>query len=191
MAEQMKPLGALANPVAGLKVAGTLPRSCSLYADPAKETDMKTLITTLAGLLVALGLTSGAQAATRAGVLRCYVDGGAGFIVGSVYDARCTYTSTLTGYRERYRARISRIGVDVGYRGPAMLVWAVVVPSELGPRALRGNYLGASADVAVGVGGGANVLIGGNDRTISLQPLSVQAERGFTLAAGAGKLELR
>ncbi len=150
---------------------------------------MKTVAAVVAGFLLVLGITSSAGAATRAGLLRCYVDGGAGFVVGSVRAARCTYTSGWR--REHYLARISRVGVDVGYTRRETIVWAVYAPSSLGPHALRGNYVGASADLAIGIGGGANVLVGGNDRTISLQPLSLKTENGFALAAGAGKLELR
>jgi ABC-type cobalamin transport system permease subunit len=152
---------------------------------------MKTIGTIFAGLLLVLGLASSANAATRVGVLRCYVAGGASFVVGSVHDARCTFTSAYTGRRERYMARVSRVGVDIGFTGPAMIVWAVYAPSTVGPRALTGNYIGASADAAIGVGGGANLLVGGNDRTVSLQPLSVKTETGIALAAGAGRLELR
>ncbi|MGA9547278.1 MAG: DUF992 domain-containing protein, partial [Rhodomicrobium sp.] len=41
-------------------------------------------------------------------------------------------------------------------------LWSVYAPTSLRHRALVGNYVGASADAAIGVGGGANVLVGGN-----------------------------
>jgi hypothetical protein len=118
------------------------------------------------------------------------MEGGTGYIVGSSHDARCIFTSS-TGQRERYSGRISRVGLDVGYTGKAVIVWAVFAPSNYKHRALRGNYVGASADVALGVGGGANVLVGGSGNTISLQPVSVKGETGLAVAAGAGSLELR
>ncbi len=151
---------------------------------------MKTRIKLLLGALLVLGGVSQASSATRVGMLRCYVQGGTGYIVGSSHEARCIFTSEY-GRRERYWARMKRIGLDVGYTGNSMIVWAVYAPSDIRHRALKGSYIGASADAAIGVGGGGNFLIGGNGRTISLQPLSVKAETGLAIAAGAGDLELR
>jgi hypothetical protein len=151
---------------------------------------MKTLISAVAGLALTAGLLSSASAATRIGVLRCYVQNGSGYVVGSSHDARCMFTSE-TGRHERYLGRVKRVGLDIGYTGKAVIVWAVFAPSDLRRHALVGDYIGASADVAVGIGGGANVLVGGNERTISLQPLSLKSQTGLAVAAGAGKLELR
>ncbi|MET0194112.1 MAG: DUF992 domain-containing protein, partial [Hyphomicrobiaceae bacterium] len=39
-------------------------------------------------------------------------------------------------------------------------------------------------------GVGANALLGGSSRSIVLQPLSVQAQKGFNLAAGVQSLQL-
>jgi len=69
-------------------------------------------------------------------------------------------------------------------------VWAVFAPSSLGRGALAGTYVGASAEATVGAGLGANVLVGGSNRTISLQPLSVQAQTGLNIAAGVGEIDL-
>ena len=151
---------------------------------------MKTLITAIGGVMLAVGLTSAASAATRVGELRCRVQDGAGYVVGSAHKARCVFTS-VGGHRERYWGAVKRVGLDVGYTRGAVVRWAVFAPSDLGPRALTGDYVGASADVAAGIGGGANVLVGGNDRTISLQPVSLKTEGGLALGVGASKLELR
>jgi len=151
---------------------------------------MKTLITAIGGVMLALGLTSAASAATRVGELRCHVHDGSGYVVGSSHKARCVFIG-LSGHRERYWGHIKRVGLDVGYTRHAIVTWAVFAPSDLGPRALTGDYAGASADVAAGIGGGANVLVGGNGRTISLQPVSLKAETGLALGAGAAVLELR
>ncbi|MGA9546101.1 MAG: DUF992 domain-containing protein, partial [Rhodomicrobium sp.] len=69
--------------------------------------------------------------------------------------------------------------------------WSVYAPTSLRHRALVGNYVGASADAAIGVGGGANVLVGGNSATISLQPVSVKSQTGLAIGAGLGQLQLR
>ncbi len=111
-------------------------------------------------------------------------------LLDQAHDARCVFKGD-NGRTERYVARINRIGLDVGFTGKSMLVWAVFAPSEHRRHALRGSYVGASGDLALGVGAGANVLVGGNDRTISLQPLSLKAVNGVTVALGAGSVELR
>jgi hypothetical protein len=63
--------------------------------------------------------------------------------------------------------------------------------SSLPPRSLVGSYGGLSAEATVGVGVGANALIGGSDKSIVLQPLSVQAQQGLNIAAGVASLQLR
>jgi len=64
------------------------------------------------------------------------------------------------------------------------LAWDVFAPSE-GPEpgALAGDYVGVGASATAGVG--ANV------RSITLQPLSVQAQTGLALAGGVAALTLR
>jgi hypothetical protein len=57
--------------------------------------------------------------------------------------------------------------------------------------ALAGNYAGASAEATVGAGLGANVLVGGSNRTVALQPISVQGQAGLNLAVGVAGLELQ
>ena len=48
-----------------------------------------------------------------------------------------------------------------------------------------------TAGATVGVGGDANLLVGGFDRSITLQPLSVQGNSGLALQAGVGHMRLR
>jgi hypothetical protein len=55
---------------------------------------------------------------------------------------------------------------------------------------LAGSYVGATAEVSIAAGLGANVLVGGSHRTVALQPLSLQGQMGLDIAAGVGQLEL-
>jgi hypothetical protein len=50
--------------------------------------------------------------------------------------------------------------------------------------------VGASGNASLGLGLGANVLVGGSHRTISLQPLSVEGQFGVNLALGVAGLRL-
>ena len=56
---------------------------------------------------------------------------------------------------------------------------------------MAGNYAGATADAAVGVGLGANVLVGGSNDQIALQPVSIEGMTGLNVAAGFGQITLK
>jgi hypothetical protein len=73
------------------------------------------------------------------------------------------------------------------------MVWAVFTDSVAPPGAgfLAGDYFGATGQVTVAAGLGANVLIGGSNRTIALQPISVSTSVGLNLALGVAELRLR
>jgi hypothetical protein len=124
-------------------------------------------------------------------MLRCTVAGGSGFIFGSSKSLHCRFSRS--GYRtERYAGNINRFGIDIGYTRKSYVAWAVFAPSRrVKHGALAGGYGGVSAQATVGVGVGANALIGGFGNSIMLQPLSVQAQRGLNVAAGIGSLSLR
>jgi hypothetical protein len=62
--------------------------------------------------------------------------------------------------------------------------------NNLGQGALAGHYAGATASAAVGVGGGANVLIGGFKNSIALQPITIEGQNGLNVAAGVAALSL-
>jgi hypothetical protein len=150
----------------------------------------------LAGLSLMLLGTPGADAAKgkdgiRVGVLNCQVSGGTGFIFGSSKDLRCQFEG-VSGKTERYVGVIDKFGIDIGVTGPGAMTWAVFAPTEDVRRgALAGDYVGASAEATVGVGAGANILVGGSDETISLQPLSVQGQTGLNAALAVSGLALR
>jgi hypothetical protein len=132
-----------------------------------------------------------AQSRAKAGTLECDVSGGIGMIIASQKQVSCTFTPAR-GRREVYVGSISRFGLDVGATSGGRMVWAVHSSTE-GPLrgALAGTYSGASGEATVGAGLGANVLIGGSNRSVALQPVSVQGQAGLNLAVGVAGLELR
>jgi len=135
--------------------------------------------------------TPASAAGVKVGVLTCHVSSGWGFVFGSSKDMRCSY-SPDRGHNEHYVGTIDKFGVDIGYTESSVIVWGVVAPtSDLKPGALEGNYGGVQASASVGIGGGANVLIGGFDKSITLQPLSIEGSKGVNLAAGIGGLTLK
>jgi hypothetical protein len=142
------------------------------------------------GALVLAGPAS-AQARVTVGTLTCNVASGFGFVFGSSRAINCTFVGPRGRY-ENYVGNISRFGVDIGYTRGGILVWTVFAPTAgLAPGALAGSYVGATASASVGVGLGAHALIGGFHRSIALQPLSIEANRGLNVAAGIGAMTLR
>jgi hypothetical protein len=131
-----------------------------------------------------------AQNHVEVGVLNCTVAGGTGFIVGSTKDLTCQFERS-DGSVATYSGVIRRFGLDIGETKETVIVWGVLGPSkQVAPGSLAGSYGGLSAEATVGVGLGANALIGGSDRSMVLQPLSVQAQEGLNIAAGVSAMEL-
>lgn len=130
-------------------------------------------------------------AGVRVGTLSCHEASGWGFIFGSSHRVRCVFSSG-DHHEERYEGSISKFGVDVGYQSSAVIVWGVIAPTNhLGRGDLAGHYGGATANAAAGVGAGANVLIGGFKKSVTLQPVSIEGETGLNVAAGIGELTLK
>jgi hypothetical protein len=147
----------------------------------------------LAALAVIAAITGPAvaQSPVRLGTLNCDVSGGIGLIITSKKDLLCIYTPDGGGPRETYGGSIRKFGLDIGATTGGQMIWVVYAPTRGGPNALAGEYLGATAEATLGAGAGANALVGGSNRTFTLQPLSVQAQSGLNLAAGVAGLTLR
>lgn len=148
-----------------------------------------------AALFSALAATTAgaALAAPHAevGRLDCDVSAGVGVIVGSQQEVSCVFVPTDGGANEDYKGKITEFGIDIGEISKAKMAWLVFAPASREKDAFAGTYEGVSADAAVGLGLGTKVLVGGEHGTVSLQPVSVQAEEGFNIAAGIAALTLR
>jgi hypothetical protein len=150
----------------------------------------------LGAALLALAAVSGAALAQRpvweqSGTLNCDVSGGIGFIVGSQREVNCLFTPSYPAPPEQYVGTITKVGLDVGFTGAGQLVWSVLQSTTRRRGVLAGSYAGASAEATVGAGLGANVLVGGNDRSVALQPLSIQGQVGLNVAAGIAEISLQ
>ena len=67
----------------------------------------------------------------------------------------------------------------------------VVAPTaNIGPGSLSGTYAGATGSATIGVGVGANVLVGGSGNSIALQPVSIEGTTGLNVAAGIAEITL-
>jgi hypothetical protein len=156
------------------------------------------MLSRLGVALSALGMVTGgwalgtpAQAEdVSVGVMTCDTASGFGYILGSSRDLDCTFFPA-SGLPEHYAGTMSKFGVDIGYLQRATMVWTVIAPTlALPPGSLTGTYGGATASVTVGVGVGANVLVGGSSNTISLQPVSIEGGIGLNVAGGFASMSL-
>jgi len=148
----------------------------------------------VAAVAVVLGLAAPAmaQAPDRAkvGSLTCDISAGIGLIITSKKSVTCMFTPSQPGPREVYVGSITKFGLDLGATAGGEMVWAVYAPTSRRFGALAGHYGGATAEATVGAGLGANVLVGGSNRTVALQPVSVQGQTGLNLAVGVAGLDL-
>jgi uncharacterized protein DUF992 len=113
------------------------------------------------------------------------------FIVGSITTLQCLFRPSAGGPPQAYDAQIRRVGVDIGFNSSTVLAWSVAAPNMPGPGALSGTYVGPSANATVGVGVGANVLWGGSNNTVALQPVSGQGQIGLGVVGGISAMEMR
>lgn len=137
------------------------------------------------------GPANGQATRVKAGTLSCDISAGIGLIVGSQRQVTCGFTPTRRGQREVYVGDITKLGLDIGATAGGQMIWAVYAPTSQRAYALAGTYAGASAQATVVAGLGANVLVGGSNRTVALQPLSVEGNVGLNVAAGVAGLTLR
>lgn len=132
-----------------------------------------------------------AQSRIQVGVLECRGGSSTGFIIGSVTNLDCVLRSD-TRPPDYYVATIRKVGLDLGATTASGLAWGVFAPvAQVGRGELSGNYAGVQASAAVGVGVGANALVGGSANSFALQPLSLQGQTGLSAAAGLESMELR
>jgi hypothetical protein len=158
------------------------------------RTTLNGLATGCATLALALAMvpaTAQQDGRTRVGTLTCAISPGVGMIVGGQRQLSCIFASARGRARDAYEGTVSTLGLDIGTTSGGQLTWAVFAPTKLRRTALAGTYAGAIAGATVGAGAGVNVLVGGSDRTVTLQPVSVQAQTGMNIAAGVSTMELR
>ena len=125
------------------------------------------------------------------GVLECTIAGGWGKLVVSSKKATCEFKHN-NGALEKYTGLMEKLGIDIGKTEESYMTWVVFTTAENKPGdfALEGQYVGASAGASLGIGLGANALVGGSAKQIGLQPVSVEGFKGLNLALGLASLTL-
>ena len=128
---------------------------------------------------------------TQVGMLSCRVNPSIGFIIAGHQTMECQFTQNRFP-PQAYEGALNMVGLDIGISAGGLLGWAVLAPTAGAPAgALAGEYVGASGDIGIGLGVGANVLVGGSGRTFALQPVSLEGSIGINVALGFSALKLR
>jgi hypothetical protein len=149
------------------------------------------IVVAIFSLVLGLAMAQPAPAPRiKAGLLTCDVSAGIGLIITSHKQVSCAFRPERRGRQEDYDGTITKYGLDLGVTGAGVMVWAVFTDTVAGPGFLAGDYFGASGEATVIAGLGANVLIGGSNRTVALQPVSVSGQLGLNLAVGVAELRL-
>ena len=136
--------------------------------------------------------TSAARAQPRVevGLLQCTLSPSVGALVGSRRRMNCRFIYDGGQSTANYTGTITRFGVDVGATAGGLLSWRVFSRTR-GGSAIAGHYVGVSADLSMGLGAGAKVLIGGSRRSTMLQPVSFVGTVGINIGAGITGMTLR
>src|SRR5262245_51460044 len=129
---------------------------------------------------------------TQVGMLTCKLNPSIGFIIAGHQSMECRYVPGAGGPPQAYEGALNTVGVDLGVIGGGVMNWAVLAPTDgIAAGALAGDYVGASAGATFIAGVGANVLVGGSNRTVALQPVSVEGSVGANVIGGLSSLKLR
>jgi hypothetical protein len=129
---------------------------------------------------------------TQAGMLGCKLNPSIGFVIFGHQSMECRFVPSAPVPPQIYEGALNTVGIDIGIVGTGGLAWAVLAPTAGVPAgALAGTYVGASGDVALGAGVGANVLLGGSNRSFALQPVSVEGSVAIDVTLGLSALQLR
>ncbi|MEM5583864.1 DUF992 domain-containing protein [Roseibium sp. AS2] len=127
----------------------------------------------------------------KIGTLTCALVQETNFIIGSKATLNCSYDPATGGDIARYTGTVRDFGLDIGTTSEATLVWGVLAPSaDMEPGALEGEYGGVTAGASLGAGLKANALVGGFDKSVALNPVSLESQTGTNLTLGVSHLTL-
>jgi hypothetical protein len=154
------------------------------------RTAFAAVIVAVAALTAVAGPAAAQPRQVQVGQLTCAMSASIGLIVASQKNLNCVFRGQPGEPEEAYTGTMTTIGIDIGVTGGGVIVWTVFSDTNRYAGMLAGKYGGATAEISVAAGLGANVLVGGSRHSVALQPLSLQGQVGLDIAAGIGELEL-
>lgn len=145
-------------------------------------------------LATAPSYAGNSTAGTKIGILTCNAvpESGVNLLIHSTVDVTCRFESTDGSGIEHYVGETGiGLGIDFRYERERHLVFTVFAADTVsGSHKLSGKYGGAGASVSVGIGAGVQLLVGGSNKSISLQPV-IEGSTGVGVSAGITYLFLQ
>jgi len=133
-------------------------------------------------------------AGSKIGELQCKTIPGSGtnLFLHSTVEVKCKFSSSTAGETEHYKGETGiALGVDLSYKKESSFAFVVMAADfKKGSYKLAGKYFGAGADVTIGRGLGAGVLIGGSKKSVALQPIGISFTKGIGVSGGLTYLYL-
>ncbi len=130
----------------------------------------------------------------RVGILTCRTvpDTSVSIFIHSVVDVDCEIRHS--GIEDRYVGQAGvALGLDLRWRRNETIRWTVLTAARALDRPqgfLAGRFVGPKVSLTLGVGAGMDILFGGGEKQIALQPIAVQTSTGAGVAGGLGYLYL-
>jgi hypothetical protein len=164
------------------------------YFGKEEMMNIKIISNTVLGLVIMLSLALAmpafagkSTAGTKIGVMTCETVPHTGFtlLIHSTVNIKCRFESTDGSGVEHYMGETGiSLGVDLSSNIKKQLVYTVFAADfKSGSYKLAGKYAGVGASASIGAGVGAQVLVGGNNDSISLQPV-IEGNTGVGVSAG-------
>jgi len=149
----------------------------------------------MALLLITVPAYAGSSTAgTKIGILTCKTvpNSGVNLLIHSTVDITCRFESTDGSGVEHYVGETGvGFGIDLSYNINKQMVFTVFAADTVnGSHKLAGKYGGAGASVSAGVGGGVQLLVGGSNKSVSLQPV-IEGSTGIGASVGITYLFLQ
>jgi len=136
---------------------------------------------------------AGTTEGTRVGLLTCKTVPGSSLslVIHSTEDVKCVFKDNI-GETEHYKGETGvGLGFDVSFDRETTMVYTVMAANiKAGNHQLAGKYFGGGGSATVGAGIGAQALIGGGRKNISLQPVALSGSSGAGVSGGLTYLYL-
>jgi len=146
-------------------------------------------------LLVTVPAYAGnSTAGTKIGILTCKTvpNSGVNLLIHSTVDITCRFESTDGSGVEHYVGETGvGLGIDFSYDIKKQMAFTVFAADTVnGSHKLAGKYGGVGASISAGLGGGVQLLVGGSNKSVSLQPV-IEGSTGIGASAGITYLFLQ
>ncbi|MDX8414547.1 MAG: DUF992 domain-containing protein [Mariprofundales bacterium] len=129
----------------------------------------------------------------KIGVMNCDTIPNSGFtlLIHSTVGVKCVFKSSQ-GIVEHYKGETGvGLGIDLNFDRETHTVYSVLAADfKKGEYQMAGKYVGAGGSVSLGAGVGAHALIGGNAKSITLNPVAISGQKGVGVEGGLTYLYL-